>query len=106
MGQFTSGEITASFTNGEVAEKVAEQIANLDNYLKSKGNVGDTNIKDIDVDANFVYVKLSSGRQLNAEWQLQQIFEMCKELFIDDMIDFDAEYAVPENLIYWSSEDK
>lgn len=105
MGQITSGEITASFTNNEVAERVAEQIANLDEYLNARDKGGDTNIESIDGDDNVVYVRLSSGRQQNAEWQLQQIFEMCKDLFIEDMIDFDAEYTVPETLIYWEAEE-
>jgi len=106
MGQFTEGEIIIEANSKESAEAIADQIQNLDEYIKSKTDQPfGTSVHEIDVDGTSVYVKLSSGRYPNAEWQCQQIFEMVKDLFKGQIDSFTADLIVPENVIYQEFDD-
>jgi len=79
MGQFTEGDVTVVALTEESANKIADQIQNLDEYIKSKTDEPfGTSVHDIDVDDTCVYVRLNSGRYPNAEWQCNQILEMKK----------------------------
>ena len=101
MGQFTEGEIIIEANSKESAEAIAEQIQKLDEYISIKNDQPfSTSVTDIDADDTTVYVKLCSERFPNAEWQMQQILEMCKDLFKGQFNYFTADYTVPENLIY------
>jgi hypothetical protein len=101
MGQFTEGEIIIEANSKESAEAIAEQIQKLDEYISIKNDQPfSTSVTDIDADDSTVYVKLCSERFPNAEWQMQQILEMCKDLFKGQFNCFTADYTVPENLIY------
>ena len=100
MGQFTEGDVTIHCNSPESADKIADQIQNLDEYIKSKSNEPfGTSVHNIDVDCEFVYVRLSSGRYPNAEWQCHQILEMVKDLFKGEVVNFTADLTVPENII-------
>jgi len=101
MGQFTEGEIIIEANSEESAKAIAEQINNLDEYIRTKTDEPfSTSVTDVDSDDSTVYVKLCSDRFPNAEWQMQQILEMCKDLFKGQFNCFTADYTVPENLIY------
>lgn len=101
MGQFTEGDVTIVAHTEESANKIAEQIHNLDEYIKGKNSEPfSTSIHDIDSDGTCVYVSLSSGRYPNAEWQCKQILEMVKDLFKGELVSFSADLTVPENIIY------
>jgi hypothetical protein len=106
MGQFTEGEIYIETDSNETADAVAEAIHNLDDYIKSKLDTPfSTSVHSIDGDETQIYVKLSSGRYPNAEWQCQQIFEMVKDLFKGKLYCFTADLIVPENIIYADFDD-
>jgi len=108
MGQFTEMSIQIESQSEESAEKIADQIQNLNEYLTPKmgGKEFHTSINSIDTDGNTVYVELSSGRFTNAEWQTNQILEMLKDLFKGEFTTFTADYTVPETLIYQEFDDK
>ena len=101
MGQFTEGEVIIESKSKESADAIAEQIQNLDEYIKSKNDKPfGTSIHEIDVHDSTVYVKLSSGRYPNAEWQCQQILELVKDKFKTEVYTFSADLIVPETVIY------
>ena len=101
MGQFTDGDVTIVANSQESADKIAEQIQNLDEYIKTKNDQPfSTNITDIDNSDECVYVRLNSGRYPNAEWQCQQLLEMVKDLFKGDVLSFTADLTVPETIIH------
>ncbi len=107
MGQFTEGDVTVVALTEESANKIADQIQNLDEYIKSKTNEPfGTSVHDIDCDGTCVYVRLSSGRYPNAEWQCQQILAMVKDLFKGQLESFSADLTVPENVIYVDFDDE
>ena len=100
MGQFTDGDVTIVANSQESADKIAEQIQNLDEYIKTKNDQPfSTNITDIDASDVCVYVRLNSGRYPNAEWQCQQLLAMVKDLFKGELESFSADLTVPENII-------
>jgi len=102
MGQFTEGEIIIEAKSKESADTIAEQIKNLDEYLKTKLDepFHTTSITDVDADGGTVYVKLCSDRYPNLIWQLEQVFEMCKDLFKGDIDEFTGDYISTENHLY------
>ena len=101
MGQFTEGDVTIVANSQESADKIAEQIQNLDEYIKTKNDQPfSISISDVECDDVCVYVKLSSGRYPNAEWQCKQILDMVKDLFKGKLESFSADLTVPENIIY------
>jgi len=107
MGQFTEGEIIIETKSEKSAEAIAEQIQNIDEYIKTKTDQPfSTSVHEIDVDGSTVYVKLSSGRYSNAEWQCQQILGLVKDKFKSDLYTFSADVIVPENIIYEDFDDE
>ena len=107
MGQFTEGDVTIVATSQESADKIAEQIQNLDEYIKTKTDEPfSTSIIEIDSSDECVYVTLNSGRYPNAEWQCQQLLAMVKDLFKGEVASFSADLTVPENIIYEEFEDE
>lgn len=108
MGQFTEGEIIIETKSEKSAEAIFLQIQKLDEYLKSKLDIefSPTSVSDVDVDGETVYVKLSSERYPNAEWQCQQILEMVKDLFKGQLDSFSADLTSPENIIYEDFDDE
>jgi hypothetical protein len=107
MGQFTEGEIIIEANSEVSADAIAEQILKLDEYIKSKTDQPfGTSVHEVDSDGTSIYVKLSSGRYPNAEWQCQQIFEMTKDLFKGQFNSFTADLIVPENVIYQEFDDE
>ena len=108
MGQFTEGEIIIETKSEKSAEAIFLQIQKLDEYLKSKLDTefSPTSVSDVDVSGETVYVKLSSPRYPNAEWQCQQILELIKDKFKGEVYTFSADLTVPENIIYEDFEDE
>ena len=107
MGQFTEGEIIIETKSEKSAEAIADQIQNLDEYIKSKLDTPfNTSVSDVDVSGETVYVKLSSERYSNAEWQCQQILELVEDKFKGDVHTFSADLTVPENIIYKDFDDE
>ena len=101
MGQFTEGDVTIVAHTQESADKIAEQIKNLDEYIKTKTDESfSTGVHNIDVDETCIYVRLSSGRYPNAEWQCQQLLAMVKDLFKGEVTTFTADLTVPETIIH------
>lgn len=101
MGQFTEGNIQIVAKSKKSAKKIAEQIKKLDNYIATKSDKPfSTSVSSVELNGDSVDVVLYSERQPNAEWQLEQIFEMCKDLFKGELLSFVADYTCPENLIY------
>ena len=107
MGQFTEAEIIIEAKSEKSAEAIAEQIQNLDEYIKSKLDTPfNTSVTDIDASGSTVYVKLCSERYQNAEWQCQQILELVKDKFKGQIDSFTADVSVPENIIYENFEEE
>jgi len=107
MGQFTEGEIIIETKSEKSALSIAEQIQNLDEYIKSKLDTEfNTSVSDVDVSDSTVYVKLHSERYPNAEWQCQQILGLVKDKFKSEVYTFSADLTVPENIIYEDFDDE
>ncbi len=107
MGQFTEGEIIIETKSEKSAEAIFVQIQNLDEYIKSKVDTEfTTSVSDIDVSGETVYVKLSSDRYSNAEWQCEQILELVKDKFKSEVYTFSADLTSPENIIYEDFDDE
>ena len=109
MGVFTEGRITACFDTIETANEFKVLAENFEDYLV--GFLGNKNfsisINDVTIDEDdvIVYVNLCSDRYPNAQWQCEQIFEMGKRRFGDNMYEFTADLICPENIIYWTNDD-
>ena len=109
MGVFTEGRITACFETLELAKQfkvLAENFGDyLEGFLDAKDfsiSVNDVTIDEVDI---IVYVNLCSDSYQNAQWQCEQIFEIGKRRFRENMYEFTADLICPENIIYWTNDD-
>ena len=101
MGQFTEGEVIIVAKTKKTANAIFNEVSKLDEYITSKSDQPfSTSITDIRIDDDCVYIKLSSDRYPNAEWQCEQILELVKEKFENKLSSFTADLTVPENIIY------
>ena len=109
MGVFTEGRITASFDDIEKAKEFKLMVENFEDYLFGYlGNkdfsisIHEVRIDDKDM---IVYVDLCSDAYQNAWWQCEQIFEMGKRKYKENMYEFFADLICPENIIYWTNDE-
>jgi hypothetical protein len=109
MGVFTEGRITACFDTIETANEFKVIAENFEDYLLGyldnkdfSVSIDEVRIDDKDM---IVYVNLSSGRYQNAQWQCEQIFDMGKRKYKENMYEFSADLICPENIIYWTNGD-
>jgi hypothetical protein len=109
MGVFTEGRITACFDEIEKAKEFIIIVENFEDYLEGYLGNKDFSVSidevTIDKDDMIVYVNLSSGRYPNAQWQCDQIFEMGKRKYKENMYEFSADLICPENIICWTNGD-
>jgi hypothetical protein len=107
MGQYSEVSICALFKTQKGAKKAKQQVEKFDEYLKEK--LADkefyTEIGSIKLKNKMVMVELSSGREQNATWQAEQMFNMIKETSKEELEEFSAEQVVPENIIWYNAED-
>lgn len=105
MGCYTEVKIIVEFNTDTIAENFKNAVEKIKNGDLSDVEEGHFSVNLLQLDASSVEIDLSSDRTPNAEWQCKQIFALAKKNFISDMLSFDADIIVPENLIYWTPED-
>ena len=85
MGQYTQGKVRAIFATDEAAGNYADDVENFEDYLaKVMIKDFDTNINDFETTGNEITIELDSMRYANAEWQLEQLFEMAKAKYKEE----------------------
>ena len=106
MGQYAQGKVWARFDTDEAAGNYADDVENFEDYLaKVMIKDFDTNIIDFETTGNEISIELDSGRVQNAEWQLEQLFNMAKDKYKDELEEFSADIILPENHIFYEKGD-
>lgn len=111
MGVFTQVEVIVIFDDQDKASEFAEIINDFENEVKKRRLAdGDDspfscNIDSINSDDANVYIKLSSERYSNAEFQAEWVSNIAKE-FKENVVEFTAEVTQPESIIWWRGEDE
>tara|TARA_R110000824_G_scaffold314000_4_gene500854 strand:+ start:1624 stop:1950 length:327 start_codon:yes stop_codon:yes gene_type:complete len=102
MGQYTQGKVRAIFATDEAAGNYADDVENFEDYLaKVMIKDFDTNIIDFETTGNEITIELDSMRYPNAEWQLEQLFEMAKAKYKEELEEFSADILSPECIIFY-----
>ena len=106
MGQYTQGKVRAIFATDEAAGNYADDVENFEDYLaKVMIKDFDTNIIDFETTGNEITIELDSMRYPNAEWQLEQLFEMAKAKYKEELEEFSADITSPETIIFYEKGD-
>jgi hypothetical protein len=112
MGNYTEISISVELETEEQAKRLEIIGKGFARYMierrakQGKNDDFSVCIDNVEIDDCNVDLLLSSGREENAEWQAEQLFEICKEEFGKDLISFSAEMNVPTNIIYFNREDE
>lgn len=105
MGQYTEGSIVIELKSKSIVAKVVAQIKNMNEYIKAKSDEPFSfDIDSVKSKDKSVYVELSSDRRPNAEWRMEQISLMCKELFVKDIESFSGDFTNLDCGIYWDED--
>lgn len=106
MGVYTEGSIIIETKSEETAERLAESINNIEEFIKRSGkDPFHTSILDVHEDGTCVNVSLCSDRYPNAMGQCELILELVKTDFKGEVSSFSADLTAPENVIYEDFED-
>ena len=106
MGQYAQGKVWARFDTDDSAGNYADDVEKFVEYLSKKMIKDfDTNIIDFETTGNEITIDLDSGRVQNAEWQLEQLFEMAKDKYKDELEEFSADIILPECIIFYEKGD-
>ena len=106
MGQYAQGKVWARFDTDDAAGNYADDVENFEAWIATKMIKDfDTNIIDFETTGNEITIDLDSGRVQNAEWQLEQLFEMAKDKYKDELEEFTADIILPENHIFYEKGD-
>ena len=102
MGQFGEVEIVATFDTEEIANKVADNLEEkvIEFTKKTNDEPFHLTYDEVVVDGSVIYVKLSSGRVQNAEWQGEQTLVYMKSL--GTLEEFSADVTTPDNFLWWN----
>ena len=112
MGNYTEINIFVELETEDNAKRLETIAKDFNNFLSKrrsdKGNNEPFSVSVTSVCASGceVEINLDSERELNAEWQADQMFEIVKDEFGKDLVSFSAEMNVPTNIIYFNREDE
>ena len=101
MGQFTQVEIIIECHTDEDAKELKASLDKAEEQVQEMHDetVG-LSIGEVSVDNTTVRVDLHSERYPNAEWQVEQILELCKRKHKALIEEFTADDVTATNMVY------
>ncbi len=115
MGVFTQVEINVYFDDINKADSFVAMIDDFQNEVTKRrlaqgiDEPFSSNIDGVDLEADsndgaVVYIKLSSQRYSNAEFQATWVSNIAKE-FKENITEFNADVIQPETILYWRGDE-
>ena len=112
MGNYTEISIYVVLETKDQAKRLESIGQEFTKYMTERrakqGKNGDfsVNIDSVMLDVCDVELMVTSEREENPEWQLEQLFEICKEEFGKNLVKFTADKNVPLTIIDFNRDDE